>query len=308
MARNMLSVVFLAAFLVLFVNANGHGGGEGGGQGGGEGGDGGGEGGWGHHEPCNLTTAWQRCVNHTEPCPCYAQACPQNVGNNIPGESLTIEKAMVLEYNRILVERTYQDAWFLFAPDIQVNVPYFDISFSGAGVNVAYLYLGDPEISDTYNILDSQVDLLLQQGLTVFARINITYQNLHTLVIWQTTNLWVFTFAENHTVIQEDIYIDSLGTYDILYATGTLNLDVPTLCEDIMRDCVGANLQYGGSIPTCEAFMYSVPTDIFGLVATGDSVECRSWHEVLARSDPNVHCEHTGPLKLNPINTPCNNF
>jgi len=267
----------------------------------------GGEGGW-FHNFCNLTTAWQRCVNHTFPCPCYAEACPQNPGYDIPEVSQTIEKAIVLEYNRILIERTYQDAWFFFAPNIQVNVPYFDISFSGAGVNVAYLYLGDPTISDTYVILNSQIDLMLQQGLTVFARINITYQNLHTEVIWSTTNLWVFTFAENHTVIQEDIYIDSLGTYDILYATGTLNLNTTILCEDIMRDCVGANLQYGGSVATCETFMNTLTVEVIGQVATGDTLFCRSWHEVLARSDPNVHCEHTGPLKINPIVTPCNNF
>lgn len=247
-------------------------------------------------------------MNNTFPCPCYATACPQNVGTNIPDESLTIEKAIVLEYNRILVDRTYQDAWAFFAPNIVVNVPYFDIQFIGAGVNVAYLYLGDPDISDQYNILSSEVDLMLQQGLTVFARINITYQNLHTEVIWTTTNMWLFVFAENHTVIEEDIYIDSLGTYDVLYATGTLNLDTPTLCESIMTDCVGANLQYGGDVPTCVAFMDTVPTEIFGQVANGYSVACRSWHEVLARSDPNVHCEHTGPLKLNPIDTPCNNF
>jgi len=257
---------------------------------------------------CDLTTAWKQCVNHTFPCPCYAFECPQNVGQNIPGESLTIEKAMVLEYNRILVERTYQDAWFLFSPNIQVNVPYFDISFTGAGLNVAYLYLGDPSVSDTYVILSSEITLLLQQGLDVFARLNITYQNLHSEVIWSTTNLWVFKFAPNHTIIQEDIYIDSVGTLDILYSTGSLNLDPTTLCQSIMNDCTGANLQYGGSVSACALFMSGLTVEVFGQVANGNTIFCRSWHEVLARSDPNVHCEHTGPLKINPIDTPCNDF
>jgi len=215
---------------------------------------------------------------------------------------------MVSVYNDILINRNYQDAWFLFAPQVVVTVPYFGISFTGAGVNVAYLYLGDPDISDIYVILQSDVTLMLQQGFQVFARLNLTYQNLHTEVIWSTTNLWVFTFAPNHTVVEEDIYIDSLGTEDILYAGGSLNLNTTILCQDIMHDCVGDNLQYDGQVPVCVEFMNTLTVEVFGQVATGNTLFCRSWHEVLARSDPNVHCEHTGPLKINPVVTPCNNF
>lgn len=255
-----------------------------------------------------MATDFLRCINHTAPCPCYAPACPQNIGTNIPDESLTIEKAIVLEYNRILIERTYQDAWHIFAPDVLVTVPYFDISFAGASANVAYLYLGDPDISDEYVIIQSDVVLMLQQGLQVFAQINITYQNLHTLVFWTTTNLWVFKFAANHTVIEENIYIDSVGTIDNLLATGTLNLDTTILCQDIQADCTGANLQYGGSVSTCVDFMNTLTVEVFGQVANGNTVFCRSWHEVLARSDPGLHCEHTGPLKINPTLTPCNDF
>jgi len=257
---------------------------------------------------CNLSNAWKFCVNHTFPCPCYALECPQNRGNDTPWESLTVEKAIILEYNRILFERTYEDAWAIFAPYITLNVPYFQISFTGAATNVAYLYLGDPSVSDQYVILSSEVTEMLQQGYKVYATVSVTYQNTHTGVIWPTTNQWVTTFAPNRTMVLQNIYIDSAGTLDILYATGTLNLNTTTLCQSIMKDCTGANTQYNGDLPTCIAFMNALVVRISGLVATGDSVFCRSFHEVLARSDPEIHCPHTGPLKINPAETPCNNF
>jgi len=287
---------------------------EEGGDNGGRNNHGGGDGGKGdHHEEggfpfCNLTTAWQECVNHTFPCLCYAPECPQNIGNNIVGESLTVEKAIVEEYNRILLSLNYPAAYAFFSPNILVTVPYFDISFSGAGANVAYLYLGDPDISDEYVILGSVIEVMLQQGLQVFTKLNVTYQNVHTDVIWTTTNIWLFTFAENHTVIEINIYVDSLGTIQNLLSTGTINLDPTTLCEDIMTDCTGSNLQYGGEVATCVAFMETLTVEVYGQIANGNTLFCRSWHEVLARSDPNIHCEHTGPLKINPTLTPCNNF
>jgi hypothetical protein len=249
--------------------------------------------------PHCTSTSWKACIGSTGHCnPCY---------DDNPGSANTVDKAVVLEYNRILVERTYADAYLIFAPNIVVNVPYDGISFAGADLNVNYLYLGDPTVSDTYVILSSTIGTLLQEENVVFARLAITYQNLHSNVIWSSTNLWVFTFSANHTIVQEDIYVDTVGTSTNLYSEGTLNTDIPSLCASIFADCTGT-LQPYASLSACQTFMAGLEVERFGQVANGNTVSCRSWHEVLARKDPSVHCEHTGPLKIDPVNTPCNDF
>ena len=76
-----------------------------------------------------------------------------------------------------------------------------------------------------------------------------------------------------------------------------LNLNVTSLCTQIQSECAGANQQYADQA-ACETFLNSIPLVLPGSFAAGNSVTCRSFHELLARSAPHIHCRHVGPILI----------
>lgn len=253
-----------------------------------------------HHHHCN-DNSWKQCINKVGKCKCYENP-PKKVQN-------TIEKRIVVEYSEIIVERRYEDANLIFSPFIKTLIVFSGASYIGKEENVDYLYLGDPDISDIYLINSIDIYSLIQEGLTVWAHVAINYTVLHgnpPPPPFVSDALWEITFAANHTIKQIDIYVDTYTLYNSIIQNGGFDTNVTSLCTNIQNDCIGIYTQYN-DLATCIAYMNSIP--IAGPEVTfGNNVLCRSWHEVLARKLPSVHCMHTGTMKIDIKTTPCQDF
>jgi hypothetical protein len=244
---------------------------------------------------CNLTADWVHCVGNNRPCHCFDKR-----NDIIP---YSIEKTIALEYNRINVQRTYTDAAYIFDDNIRVTVPPFGIDFTGSAINIAYLYLGDPDVTDSYLILNSTYTKMVQENNVVTAYGLIYYKNLQDNHIFGSTQVIQFVFSNVRKITYIEFHPDTLSVVSNLPALG--NNNVTYVCSRIQNECTGANLQYS-SVSSCVSFMNSIPYGNPFQLGSGYSFLCRAFHEQLARSFPDIHCLHTGPLNLGPFVTPCN--
>jgi hypothetical protein len=219
-----------------------------------------------------------------------------------------VEKAVTKELNDIIVSRNYPLAGPLFAVDAIVRVPAFNIVLQGREAIVLYLYLGDPAISDQYQVISSEFSTSLQELSTVVVELDQVLQSVRTGAFFSPYTTWKMTFNNLNQIAEWVIGIDSLAIQQNL--AGQLDLNTTSLCTLIQTRCTGTNQQYADQA-SCEAFMNSIPlvptnpANIF----TGLTVTCRSFHSVLFQApDPLaefIHCPHAGMNPADPLSTPC---
>jgi len=243
---------------------------------------------------CNANS-WKHCVNRSRQCHCYDRACRVRD---------TVEKEVLKEYNRVLLQRDYAAADLIFADDFVTEVPGFNIHIAGKLANVAYLTLADPNITDHVEILNSTFLTVVQEENVIMAHLLITLKNLIMGNVFDYNVAWVVTFDVNHRMQRLIILPDTLAV--AVGGQGSIELNRTLVCQRIQAECVGDYQQYA-SQNDCETFMNTIPeTPPSGFpTPQGNTVSCRSWHEHLARTLPEVHCLHTGPLNLGPDVTPC---
>jgi hypothetical protein len=237
---------------------------------------------------CNMTESWKNCVGNRRPCPCYDRR-----NDEIP---YSVEKYIFNEYNRIIVQRTYFDAYNIFDQNIQLVVRSLSIFFNGIDVNVGYLFLGDPNYTDLYQILAIYPTNIVQEDNKVTQSSILTFQNVQDGHIFNSTQVIEFTFNNFRKIVYIEIHPDVLTLSLNLPAAADTN--ITAACNKIQTYCpVGTNLQQFTSIPDCQTFMQSIPFGSPQVLGVGNSYTCRSFHSNLINT-PNgaqIHCPHTGP-------------
>jgi len=248
---------------------------------------------------CNGNS-WQNCVGSTRLfCPCYQIPCLR--------EPETVHKRITQELVDIIVERRYNDAANIFDEFITINVSYFGITVSGVEAAVAYLFLGDPDISDQYEVLNATIVSDAQERRHLFTKVRQYFRVLTTNVVYTYDAIWELKFNKERRITEWNIYIDSLQVQ--VQQGVNLDLNITSVCTNIQNDCSGTNQQFA-TVQDCITFMSGIPlapqnpAQIF----SGNTVVCRSFHELLARSLPDLHCLHVGTQNLGPFATPCNDF
>jgi len=89
----------------------------------------------------------------------------------------------------------------------------------------------------------------------------------------------------------------------------TLASNITAVCELIQSECTASLVQYP-SVANCTTFLESIRfVDPDGVPRFyGNSAVCRAIHSQLAKTNPTVHCPHTGTQKIDLFHTPCQDF
>lgn len=237
---------------------------------------------------CNMTESWKNCVGNSRPCPCYDRR-----NEEIP---YSVEKYIVNEYNRIIVQRTYPDAYNIFDQYIQLVVRSLSIFFSGIDVNVGYLYLGDPNYTDLYQILAIYPLNTVQENNRVIQTSILTFQNVKTNNIFNSTQAIEFTFNNVRKIVYIEIHPDTQTL--ALNLPPAANQNITQVCSKIQTYCpVNTSLEQFASINACVTFMNSIPFGSPQVLGVTNSYMCRSFHSDLINVPGGdvIHCPHTGP-------------
>lgn len=245
-------------------------------------------------------TDWMKCITEGKRCHCYDKR-----NKAVPN---TVDKRTVMYYNDIAVNRNYQDLALIFDPNVVTIVPAFGVRFEGVVANIGYFYLGDPNTSDQYQILNSTILRMVQEDNQVVLFAHQYFQNLQDSHIFNVRLVTYYSLSEDNQQVLIEIYPDSLAIQSNL--PGATSLNTTAVCQAIFNDCTGANLaatQYT-SVADCITFLNGLPVGSPNQLQFGYTLTCRSFHERLARSDPNTHCMHTGKQNINILVTPCNNY
>jgi hypothetical protein len=199
----------------------------------------------------------------------------------------------------------------MFALDVNFTVIGFGYSFFGRDVAFGYVEINNPAVSDLFEIIGTQPTITYQTRNTVNARVFQTWKSLQLpdsspLQIWNNDQFIEFDLNEYNQIQNLTAFLDTAAFISRFPANE--NVDIPTLCNAINQTCFGTNQQYD-TVADCITFMTSIDMNIpVQPPASGNSVQCRAFHEVLARTLPNIHCMHTGTMKISPLVTPCQNF
>lgn len=251
--------------------------------------------------PACIEQGVDACIGSSQPCrPCYER----------PGRSReTVEKAVVDVLNEKLITRDYPSTALYLDENIVLDVPAFGVHLEGRDKVIGYFALGDPDVSDSYELInatrvtDAQEDLNL---ITVFSQY---LRAVQTNNVFNQQIVWNMQFSAVHQVTYWVIYPDSLAVANNLL--GSLDLNITSICIKTQAACTGANQVYA-SQAACETFMATLPPidPTFGpsTLASQASYGCRSFHLILAFTLPAIHCNHVGPAMVDPIATPCFNW
>lgn len=246
-------------------------------------------------------TSFLSCIGNTNLCPCYSLPCVRNPN--------TVHKAIVADLNDKLVSRDYANTALYLDENIILTVPAFGVTVVGREKVVGYFALGDPDVSDSYELLVSAITETTQEQLDVVTFMNQTLRAVQTGTIFSFKAVWNMKFSHRRQITHWVIYTDSLAIATNLLSS--LDPNPATICANIQLDCTGANNQYV-DVAACVNFLITLPfiDPTFGLstIAAQASYGCRSFHEILARTMPNIHCLHVGPQMLTPFSTPCFNW
>ena len=249
---------------------------------------------------CNYN-GWKNCIGKNKPCPCFDKIRPNQHLLN------TLEKRVAQEYADIVFERRYNDAALIFADDMVTHVPGFGLTFTGKISNLAYLHLGDPDVSDQFLIIDSEIKDMRQELKRVYINIDQTLRQPILGNEFVSSQVWIMDFNDIYQIQEMTIMVD---TYLIAtkLSIGHL-LNISDVCYNIQSSCQGTNQQFD-SVEDCQEFMDGLPlTNPDGTVfPQGNTVGCRAWHEINARTLPEIHCIHAGPQVIDPFVTPCNDW
>jgi len=241
--------------------------------------------------------SWKDCIGNTDPCVkigCwYWPPVPRN----------TVQKETIREFLRIIVERRYTDAAAYFALDATVNVPPFGISMTGLDKILGYLVLGDPDVSDLYEVVNATASTMVQEGDTVFVQVDEYLRVVTTGVIFPPNTVWEFQFNDLRQIQTWNVDVDGLSISSQLLPD--LDLNPVTVCQDIQQNCVGANQQFANQTE-CVAALSSIRVfDGLQSLYVGNHLGCHSFHTILTFARPDIHCLHAGVSVISPIATPC---
>lgn len=119
----------------------------------------------------------------------------------------------------------------------------------------------------------------------------------------QPTTVWEIEFNDLRQIQSWTLHVD---TYQIAAALNTsLSLNRTQLCESIQNNCQGVYQQYN-STQECINFMDTIPLSNGPTVlGSGNSVQCRTFHNILAGPQPQIHCLHVSSKVLGLFVTPC---
>jgi len=249
---------------------------------------------------------WEVCLNKTffeQPvCPGCAWPCLR--------DSLTVHEAIVIEFHRLNFEGKFAEMVGLLDPAIELRVPGFGVVLHGVQEVAGYLILSDPNVSDSYIILQSELRNLIQQRFEIMTELHQVFQSAQDpSIVINPYETWRIEFSNRRLISNWTLGVDSQLISSSL--GGSLDQNITSVCTNIQQDCQAGNQQYA-SVQDCINFMVSIPfvgpngfSDIFAQY----SFLCRSFHELLARSLPDIHCHHVGPnTVVSPFVTPCGNW
>lgn len=251
--------------------------------------------------PACIEGGVDACIGSSQPCrPCYER--PGRLQN-------TVEKAVVASLNAKLVARDYANTALYLDEDVVLDVPAFGVHLEGRTKVVGYFALGDPAITDTYELINSTLIKDAQEDLNLISIHSQYLKSVQTGNVFNQQSGWNMQFSAVHQISYWVIYPDSLAVANNLL--GTLDLDPNSICTTVQSSCTGPNEQYADQA-ACVAFMTTLPPidPTFGLstIASQASYGCRSFHLKLALIQPEIHCNHVGPLQISPVATPCFNW
>jgi len=221
-------------------------------------------------------------------------------------------------YRDNLVSRNYSAFASFLAIDATAHVPQFGLAVHGNDVVtgreavIVYHQLGDPNVSDRYEILAAEFIEMQQEYNKVFARLSVTFHVLNPPTggpsVSTIENDWVFTHNPATGEVTDMAFITD--TYWVVTnIQNNFNNTAQYICDGLATTCIGSNAQFS-SHADCMAFMNTVPavnTQAPSLL-NGFTRRCRSFHLGLAHTLPQLHCLHVGPLNIGPGVTPCQNY
>jgi hypothetical protein len=223
---------------------------------------------------------------------------------------LTAQEVAVINYEIYISTLVFGPVYEMFAVDIDFTVNGFGYSFIGRDVAFGYVQVNNPTVSDLFQIIGTRPTVTYQSSNTVNARVYQTWKSLQLpdsspLQIWDNDQFIEFDFNQYNQIQNLTAFLDTAAFISRFPASE--NIDIPTLCNSIQTTCV--NYPQYATVAACITFMESIIGNVpVQPPASGNSVQCRAFHEVLAKTTPSIHCMHTGTQKISPTSTPCNNF
>jgi len=252
-------------------------------------------------------------VSYTSAVFCRPQPDQITIINNYYGQAPyynsddTPQKQAINFFYHQLILRDYAPLYDILAENVHMEVIGF-LVLDGRDLVYSYLYFGDPDITDLFQLIAYNNILHIQEGLRVGSQANITILVVATNVTYYQPTSVIYDFNEQNEMSGYIQFQDTLGTSEKYPQLGTPN--VTDLCHHIVTStCVGIYQQWSTET-ACRAFMNSIrvidPDNVPR--TTGNSQTCRNIHERLARASPSHHCIHCGPTSVSAAATPCNDY
>jgi len=223
----------------------------------------------------------------------------------------TDQELVVIKYITGLFQKNYFSFYYDLALNVEYEVAALAFTYMGRDTVFAYQLLGDPDISDEFELISivGQIEQF-QQGNVILSKkkfINKSLQIAPPNNEFQQDHIEVYMFNEYNQIALIKNYIDLLTvSFYLPQDFGTPNISL-TCSRIVFEDCLGDLAPYS-TYQECVDFMTSIPLqDANGQLSpvADNTVKCRAFHEVLARALPSVHCPHTGPQCVDIEMNPC---
>jgi hypothetical protein len=195
--------------------------------------------------------------------------------------------------------KNYYDIAQYYTDDIlfAANVEAFE--YIGLPTVIAYFFLGDPDVSDAFETLNTTLLYTMSSGNVVLAAYNMTIRSLQLPegqnIYWD-TQIQQTRFNEYNKIYEHRIFVD--GAKVLAFYPSIQNPNITKTCTTIQEYCVGPLEQYP-TFEACVSFMESIPLlkGYFAQSVAANEVGCREFHSNLlyAPGAPPIHCTHTGP-------------
>lgn len=229
-------------------------------------------------------------------------------------DGMTAQENAIHLMNQYNLNRNYGALATLMAPDVIMSVNAYAQEYIGIPIVVAYYALGDPDISDTFELMSSVITSRGSSGNIAWQGNFQTIRSLHLPEgqnTFQDNHIWEVRF--NQYNLMSHIYYRVNTALTFAYFPQVAAPNITELCDHIMNVCT-EEWQVYDSHESCDDFMHSIPL-ILGpfaqSVGTNDA-GCRAFHSVLATTLPSVHCIHASPWmsflpdgNVNFVDTPC---
>jgi len=196
------------------------------------------------------------------------------------------------------LNRTYSNLIPYYTDDIVFSVNIEAFKYVGLPTVIAYFALGDPNISDSFLTLDSQLVYTVSSGNVLMSAYNQTIKSLQLSegqnIYWD-VQIELASFNQYNKIYQHEIFVNGLLVYT--YYPMLTDPNSTKTCLIVDEYCTGSLTQYD-SFEDCMDFMNSIPL-LKGFYAQSvgvSDVGCRAFHASLIPALPEVHCPHSGPF------------